>query len=153
MSVEIQPYTGNFDELLPLLQMSMGFDAPDGVRHLLTVEQARGTRYFTACLDGQMAGLIGLYVDLTGAVEELEPPQIIDLAVYPQYRRAGLARALVAYAEDQVRAAGRRRVWLYTDGNNAGLLAFYRRLGYRLAAAVPDYFGDGTVKAIFRKDL
>ncbi len=153
MSLEIHPYTGNFDDLLLLLQMSMGFDAPGGVRRLLDVEQVRGTRYFTACLDGELAGLIGLYIDLTGSVEELEPPQIIDLAVYPKYRRAGIARALVDHAEAQVRAAGRRRVWLYTDGNNAGLLAFYRRLGYRLAAAIPDYFGDGTVKAIFRKDL
>jgi hypothetical protein len=33
------------------------------------------------------------------------------------------------------------------------LLSFYRKLGFRLASVVPDWFGDGSVKAIFRLDF
>jgi hypothetical protein len=36
------------------------------------------------------------------------------------------------------------------DGHSPSHLAFYRRLGFRLIAAVPDWFGDGTAKTILR---
>lgn len=146
-------YQGDLRDLIDLLQMSMGFDEPAGALHLLSIEQTRGTRYLVARQGEQIVGLVGVYIAPSEFANELEPPQIIDLAVRPELRRQGLARALVLQAEAEVLAAGQRRIWLYTDGNSTGLLTFYRRLGYRLAAVVPDYFGDGTVKAIFRKDL
>jgi hypothetical protein len=42
---------------------------------------------------------------------------------------------------------------VYTNGNDIGVLTFYRTLGFRLAAAVPDWFGEGSVKAILRLDF
>jgi ribosomal protein S18 acetylase RimI-like enzyme len=151
--VEIAPHTGDLEELMAYFHMSTGVRSADGVRRLIAVEVARGTRYFTARLDGQTVGMIGVFCDAGGPEYELEPPEIIDVAVHPAYRRQGVARALVAHAEAHVRAAGGRRLWLYTDGNDAELLAFYRRLGFRLGGTVSDYWGDGTVKAIFRKEL
>ncbi len=153
MEIEILPYGGDFEDLLPLLRMSIGTDDDEGVRRLIKVEQARGTQYFTARVDGLAVGMIGVYFDDAGVLDELEPPQVIDVAVLPEYRRGGVARALMQHAIELVRAAGRKTLWLYTDGNSAGLLAFYRRLGFRLTAVVPEYFGPGTVKAIFRRDL
>ena len=149
----IAPYAGDLEELLPFFHMSTGVDAVDPVRHLIAVERARGTRYYTATQDDRVVGMIGLSLDPAGEADCLEPPEVIDIAVLPEYRRRGVARALMNMAMAEVRAAGYRRLWLYTDGNDVSLLTFYRRLGFRLIAAVPDWFGDGTVKAIMRRDL
>jgi ribosomal protein S18 acetylase RimI-like enzyme len=153
MEFTIQAYQGDFEDIMPLMLMSTGMDDAGGVRRLLKVEMARGTHYFTAVSEDRVVGVIGVYYDDFPSVDELEPPQIIDVAVLPECRRGGVARALIEHAVQQVRAAGRNILWLYTDGNNPGLLTFYRRLGFQLVSVVPDYFGKGTVKAIFRRDL
>ncbi len=146
-------YTGDFSDLLELLQMSMGVEALSGVQRLLEIEKVRGTLYYTANVEDRPIGLIGVYFDPANEVTELEPPQIIDMAVLPDYRRNGVARALMDEAVRAVREAGYDRVWLYTDGNSTGLFTFYRRLGFKLAGIIPDWFGDGSVKAYFRRDL
>jgi ribosomal protein S18 acetylase RimI-like enzyme len=133
--------------------MSMGLESLEGVRSLIAVERARGTRYYAAALDGRTVGAIGVFFDPTGETTELEPPQVIDLAVLPEYRRRGVARALMEATVGEVHASGHGRLWLYTDGNSPALLAFYGRLGFRLVSVVPDLFGDGTAKAILRRDL
>lgn len=149
----IERYTGDLEDLLPFFHMSTGIDAVDGVRQLIAIERTRGTQYHTASLHGRVVGMIGFWFDPSGEVSALEPPQVIDIAVLPEARRQGIARALMDVAVEGVRGAGYRHLWLYTDGNDASLLAFYRRLRFRLVAAVPDWFGEGTVKAIMRRDL
>ena len=64
-----------------------------------------------------------------------------------------MAPALIDRAMEETRAAGYDRLWLYTDGHAVNLLAFYRRLGFRLISVAPDWFGDGTSKAILRLDF
>ena len=152
-SFTIQRYTGDFEDLIDFFLMSTGLSSVDGARHLIAIERTRGTTYYTAAQNGKTVGMIGVYFDTTGTVNELEPPQIIDLAVLQEHRRTGVARALMAVAENAVCAAGHQRLWLYTDGNSANLTTFYRRLGFRLVSVIPDWFGDRTCKAYFRKDL
>jgi ribosomal protein S18 acetylase RimI-like enzyme len=149
----IERYTGDLDALLDLFQMAMGLESADGARHLIAVERARGTAYYVARADDRIVGLIGVWFDPTGATTELEPPQIIDIAVAPEFRRGGIGRALMDEAVRATRAASYDRLWLYTNGHSPALLTFYRRLGFRLVAVVPDWFGDGSAKAIFRRDL
>lgn len=152
-TMQIELYQGDFEDLIDLLQMSMGFDTSAGVRKLIAIEKARGTLYYTARQNGKVVGVIGFFYDPSGEVDEIEPPQIIDLAVLPEVRKQGIARAMVEFAINEVHQAGFSRLWLYTDGNNAGLLAFYRRLRFRLVSVTPDWFGEGTVKAVMRRDL
>lgn len=152
-NIDILPYEGDYSEILEFIKLSAGIDSQEGVAQLLKIEQARGTKYFTARIDGKMAGMIGVYYDPTNAVTELEPPQIIDLAVLPDFRRLGVGRALMEYAVDLVRCAGYHILWLYADGNSTRSLSFYRSLRFRLVSVVPDYYGPGTTKAIFRRDF
>lgn len=151
--MQIERYTNELENLVDLLQMSMGIESHQGVNHLIAIERARGTRYYVARDEELVVGVVGVWFDPTGATSMLEPPQIIDLAVLPTHRRQGIARALMNRAISEVRTAGHPRLWLYTDGNSINLFAFYRKLGFQLAAVVPDWFGEGTVKAIFRLDL
>jgi GNAT superfamily N-acetyltransferase len=105
MPFSIQPYSGDFEDLLDLLQMSMGLESLDGVRHMLAVERARGTRYHVATRSSRPIGLVGLWFDPTGAVTALDPPQVMDLAVLPAHRRQGVGRALIEVAIRETQAA------------------------------------------------
>lgn len=128
---------GDLDELEGLFQASMGLESVDAVPGFLALERARGTRYFVARRGDAALGLIGLWFDPSGRDIEVEPPQNIDLGVRPEQRRRGVATALVRRAFEETRQAGHHRLWLFADGNNVGLIAFYRSAGFRLAAATP----------------
>jgi ribosomal protein S18 acetylase RimI-like enzyme len=52
------------------------------------------------------------------------------LAVEPALQRGGLGRALMAEAERLLRASGCPKINLQVRATNAGVMAFYRQLGY-----------------------
>ena len=52
------------------------------------------------------------------------------LAVAPEHRRSGYARAIVAEAERLLRAEGCPKVNLQVRTSNRSVLEFYRRIGY-----------------------
>jgi ribosomal protein S18 acetylase RimI-like enzyme len=68
---------------------------------------------------------------------------IHDLAVLPQHRRKGVARALLQAAEDHARRQGCCRVTLEVLESNSGARELYRRFG----------FDDSTVSRFLVKPL
>ena len=58
------------------------------------------------------------------------------LAVDPARRRAGLGRALMAAAEQQLRTAGCPKINLQVRPDNRAAIAFYERLGFAVEGAV-----------------
>ena len=54
------------------------------------------------------------------------------LAIDPQYRRIGLARALVERIEGELRTLGTRRIGAIVLKNNRGGRAFWSSAGYEL---------------------
>jgi ribosomal protein S18 acetylase RimI-like enzyme len=52
------------------------------------------------------------------------------LAVDPELQRRGLGRAIVAEAEQRLRAAGCPKINLQVRSSNPGVVEFYRRVGY-----------------------
>ena len=58
------------------------------------------------------------------------------LAVAPAHRRGGYGRALMAAAEQRLRAAGCPKINLQVRPENPGVIAFYERLGFRVEGAV-----------------
>lgn len=65
---------------------------------------------------------------------------VITVDVAPEHRRGGVGLALMQAAEDHYRAMGARGMSLEVAVNNAGALAFYARLGYRVARILRDYY-------------
>lgn len=58
------------------------------------------------------------------------------LAVAPALQRGGLGRQLMAEAERLLRAAGCPKINLQVRRTNAGVIAFYERLGFAVDEAV-----------------
>jgi ribosomal protein S18 acetylase RimI-like enzyme len=55
------------------------------------------------------------------------------LVVSPAFRRRGIARLLLAAAEDLARESGKETVGLHVSGNNLAALRLYEAEGYKLA--------------------
>ena len=69
--------------------------------------------------------------------------EIVSLAVHPDYRRRGLAAALLRRTLRALRDAGARRAELMVrTGNQAGA-RLYRTFGFRRVRTVRRYYEDG----------
>jgi [ribosomal protein S18]-alanine N-acetyltransferase len=77
------------------------------------------------------------------ACAEKRNAEIASLAVHPDYRRRGVADALMRHTCAQLRAAGVRRVELMVRAGNTAGAQLYRSLGFRRVRMVAGYYEDG----------
>jgi D-alanine-D-alanine ligase len=77
------------------------------------------------------------------------------IAVRPDAQRTGLGRRLMGAAEVEARALGAAAMYVETSSRlqYEPTRAFYRRIGYRSAAELPDFYGPGDGQVIFAKRL
>lgn len=79
------------------------------------------------------------------------------LVISPSYRRQGMARRLLAAAEDLAREAGKKSVGLHVTGNNLGALRLYEALGYvevsRQRSFIAAWFMDIREWLYLKKEL
>jgi ribosomal protein S18 acetylase RimI-like enzyme/predicted kinase len=69
--------------------------------------------------------------------------QLQGLAVDPDFKRRGIASTLVHRAEEFVREAGGRGLYVDTPVTNVTGRSFYEALGYREAYVMPEYYDEG----------
>jgi len=80
-------------------------------------------------LDGQIGGFA--CVRVVPCVLYAEPyAELTDLYVEPEFRRRGLGRALIAFAEQLAQARGAAGLIIMTGVGNAAAQALYRAVGY-----------------------
>ncbi len=80
---------------------------------------------------GDLPGMCIVRVDRSPPIMlEVERAEITDVGVRPDARRRGIARALVEYALDWVRASGIERVEIQVASGNVEGQAFWRALGF-----------------------
>ena len=68
------------------------------------------------------------------AFHRVEGDECELVAIEATQQWCGIGTALIAAAEQAVRDAGCRRIWLVTTNDNIDAIRFYQRRGYRLAA-------------------
>ena len=89
-----------------------------------------------ADIDGRLAGTVNLDIDTPA--NQVHRGEVSKLLVHPDFRRRGLARALMGEIELQARAHARTLLTLDTlTGDNAEPL--YASIGYITAGIIPDY--------------
>ncbi|MFD1624289.1 GNAT family N-acetyltransferase [Azospirillum griseum] len=69
--------------------------------------------------------------------------RLTSLAVHPDHRRFGVARALLTALEEAAQALGCDRVRLEVRRDNTAALALYLRSGYTPFGLYEDYYEDG----------
>lgn len=79
--------------------------------------------------------------------------ELLTLAVLPDSRRQGLARALLAEAEHVAAAHGAATLFLEVATRNAAAQALYAAAGYQQAGRRRRYYADGDDALVLRKTL
>lgn len=100
-------------------------------------------QFVVAELDGELVGYAGFWVEQRKA-------HIAKVAVRPEYRRRGIAQALLEHLLDVVRRLGIGYAYLEVRESNQGAQELYRRFGFHLERVQPNaYPNDGEDALIF----
>ena len=78
---------------------------------------------------------------------------VLKVATVPDYRRAGMARRLMAMAERHAVEMCGDSITLEVRTENVAAIAMYRDLGYRQAGIRPRYYADGEDAIVMTKDM
>lgn len=110
----------------------------------------KGTMLLLRAPDGaQLAGCVSLE-----PTKEAATWHLAMLTVDPRRQAEGLGRALLAKAEDYLRAQGASRVRMTVISLRSSLIAWYERRGYRRTGeSEPFPYGDERVGVPLRDDL
>jgi len=135
-AIRIAPFRlRQLERILQIERACFGKDAwPRG--YFLEMYRA-GSLFLAAKSGGRIAGYALACAEKRGA-------EIASLAVHPQYRRRGIAGALMRDTLRRLRAAGVHRVELTVRTGNTAALELYRSLGFRKMRLDPRYYEDGA---------
>ncbi|MDC3417372.1 GNAT family N-acetyltransferase [Aquibacillus salsiterrae] len=109
-------------------------------------------------IDGQIVGSVVLFppkMDVyEGLVTELDNPEIRMLAVDPDVRGRGVAKALIQKCIEKAKNAGHQAIGLHTGDFMHQAIALYQRLGFeRQPSADFEPANDGVIVKAFRLTL
>ena len=131
------------EELLPQIQQieQQSFSVPWTDAMLRLQLQPDSHVFLTAETGGAVVGYVGmLYV--------LDEGYISNVAVRPDYRRRGVAEALLAALEARGRALMLSFLTLEVRESNAPAVALYEKRGYRMAGRRKNYYEKPTEDAL-----
>lgn len=158
MTVSIRPTTTGDTEPLVTLADGTGVFQPHEIvalREVLddyhTVNQAEGHVSHTGIQREQPVGFV-YYAPVAMTDNTWE---MWWLAVDKSKQGHGLGKALVEFAEQDVRDRGGRLLLIETSSTPHYLPTrqFYLKNGYRQVAQIPDFYHDGDDKVIFAKKI
>lgn len=118
---------------------------------LLKGSEASGYYWYLLEEEGQLVGFANFGPNLV----TLHSWDLYWLAVQENLKNSGLGTLLLTRTEETARGKGGKILWVETSGRALyqPTVAFYHRRGYTLEASLPEYYGPGDPKLIFRKNL
>ena len=106
-------------------------------------------RFFVAFLNGKMAGYIGSH-NILGEV------YITNVAVFSEFRRNGVGKALVEYLVEQMKTEKADFVTLEVRKSNLSAISLYEKCGFRKVGERKDFYEkpreDGILMTCFLGD-
>ena len=89
-----------------------------------------------------------------GSQTVIDESDMMNIAVHPDFRRRGIAEALVAALEEQLRQRGSKSLTLEVRDSNAPAIALYEKLGFIQVGLRKNYYRNPKEDArILRKEL
>jgi ribosomal protein S18 acetylase RimI-like enzyme len=80
-----------------------------------------------------------------------ETMEVLNIGVDPLAQNCGVGRALMKFAENKAKTSGKKKIILVTNTKNLAAVNFYKKLGYRIAKTIDNYYGDGETRHLFEK--
>ena len=80
-----------------------------------------------------------------------EEGHVVSVAVDPRHRRKQIGTALLSAVTAKLVAEGVKQIQLEVRKGNAGAIAFYERMGYRMLSEIRHYYGDGEDAWVLRR--
>ncbi len=117
------------------------FTDPWTAAGILETIQYGTARAFLAEFSGEVAGY--LMARISG-----EEGEILNLAVLPEHRRQGVARALLGSGLTELLASGVREAYLEVRESNTAAIELYRNQGFRPVGLRPGYYRDPREDAL-----
>ena len=104
-------------------------------------------RFFVCEKEGQVLGYAGMFL-------VLDEGNIANIAVFPEARRQGIGKALLAALTEEGRKEGLSQLFLEVREHNLPAIALYEKSGFTEAGFRKDYYQDPEEGArIYRLDL
>lgn len=101
-----------------------------------------------------VAEVEGVVVGYVGSESVLDSADMMNVAVSPNYRRQGIAEALINALSDALRAKDIRFLMLEVRVSNMPAIALYEKLGFTVAGRRPRYYCNPREDAyVMRKEL
>ena len=92
-------------------------------------------------------------VGYVGSQTVIDESDMMNIAVHPDFRRRGIAEALVAELEAALRQRGSRALTLEVRDSNASAIALYEKLGFAQVGLRKNYYRNPKEDArILRKE-
>ena len=108
-----------------------------------------GTSFVAEDEAGRLAGFICGFLSQTHADEAY----VHFVGIDPDFRNAGVGRALYAHFFEAARAAGRSVVRCVTAPENEASVVFHTRLGFEVERVEENYDGHGASRVLMRRSL
>ena len=134
----------DLDDVLVIEQAS--FRTPWRREHFAHEIKARYSYPFVAVLDKAVVGFVCV-------MSLFEEAQILDIAVAPDQRGRGIARALMELATSLAREKGAEVMALEVRASNAAAIALYERLGFVRTGVRVAYYEDTEDAVLMEKNI
>lgn len=99
--------------------------------------EAPGAVSVVAEADGALVGFA--VVEVEGQVAYL-----VTIDVHPEWRRGGMAQAMLGWVAGRAWDKGARRLDLHVFVENEAAIRFYERLGFAMVGTIPGFYGAGV---------
>ena len=95
----------------------------------------------------------GKLIGIAGGMVVDDDVQILDVAVSDEYRRQGIARKLLSHVSYDAQMLGCTTASLEVEAENAGAIALYESLGFRVAGLRKNYYGPNAHAQVMTAQL
>lgn len=159
--MEVQKYkvskleiTKNLDALFALDKRIAG-----ATKEILPLEtKGRFLEFFTKEHDSNIWVCKGKTGKLLGYIALISKPdegsmEILNVGVDPSYQSKGYGRKMIEFAEEKASDAHINNITLVTNKKNINAIGFFKHMGYSIAREMPNYYGGGEVRYLFKKTL
>lgn len=127
----ILPYTSGEAKILHDIETKC-FSDPWSLSQFEAIESLDCAEYYTAKVGEKTVGFVGLYL--------LDVGEIVNISVLPEYRRCGIAAALLERAQHSAARHGLDKLYLEVRKSNEAAKNLYGKFGFLPVSVRKDYY-------------